>query len=78
MLALTRKKGDSIFIGDDVEVVVLSIQGEQVKLGFIAPKSVVIHRKEIYEQIKAENEEALKSTNVNAIRALLKSSKESM
>ncbi len=76
MLALTRKKGDSVFIGDDIEVVILSVQGEQVKLGFIAPKNVPIHRKEVYEQIKAENEEAAKLSNITAIQSLLKTNKE--
>jgi carbon storage regulator len=58
MLALTRKKGDSIIINDDIEVVVVSVSGEQVKLGFIAPRSVSIYRKEIYEAIKNENKHA--------------------
>ena len=58
MLALTRKKGESIMVGNDVEVIVLGIQGDQVKLGFVAPKNVTIHRKEIYEQIQNENKEA--------------------
>jgi len=65
MLALTRKKGESIIIGDNVEVVLLSVQGDQAKLGIIAPKSVTIHRKEVYEQIQNENKEA--STNINFI-----------
>ncbi len=60
MLALTRKKGESIVIGDNVEVVVLSVNGDQVKLGIMAPKNVSVHRKEIYEQIQAENLEAAK------------------
>ena len=58
MLALTRKKGESIMIGDSIEVVVLGITGEQTRLGIIAPKSVSVHRKEIYEQIQIENKEA--------------------
>ena len=62
MLALTRKKGESIIIGDDVEIVVLGMTGEQVRLGIIAPKSVTIHRKEIYEQIRSENQEAMQSS----------------
>jgi carbon storage regulator len=58
MLALTRKIGDSIVIGSDIEVVVLGIQGEQVKLGINAPKSISILRKEIYQQITEENKQA--------------------
>jgi len=68
MLALTRKKGESIMIGDDVEVVVLGIQGEQIKLGIIAPKRVAVHRKEIYEQIQTENKEASSHVNVEALK----------
>ncbi len=65
MLALTRKKGESIIIGDNVEVVVISIQGEQVKLGIVAPKEITVHRKEIYEQIQAENRQAANIVNHN-------------
>ena len=68
MLALTRKKGESIMIDDEVEVVVLGIQGEQVKLGIIAPKRVSVHRKEIYEQIQTENKEASSHININALK----------
>ena len=55
MLVLTRKINQSIIIGDEVEVVVLEVRGEQVRLGIRAPKHVSVHRKEIYEQIAEEN-----------------------
>jgi len=55
MLVLTRKVNQSIIVGDDVEVVVLEVRGEQVRLGIKAPKTVAVHRKEIYDQIKDEN-----------------------
>ena len=58
MLVLTRKIHQSIIIGDAVEVVVLEVRGEQVRLGIRAPKDVSVHRKEIYEQILDENREA--------------------
>lgn len=58
MLVLTRNKDESIQIGDDIEIKVLSIDGDQVKLGIEAPKSVDIHRKEIYMSIQEENSEA--------------------
>jgi len=61
MLALTRRKGESIVIGDNVEVVVLGFTGEQVRLGVIAPKSISVHRKEIFEQIRNENKEAMRN-----------------
>ena len=70
MLALTRKKGESIIINDNVEVIVLGVQGEQVKLGIVAPKSIPVHRKEIYEQIQMENLAATQNLNVNAVKNL--------
>ena len=51
MLVLTRKVGQSIVIGNEIEVVVLEVRGEQVRVGIRAPKTVTVHRKEIYEQI---------------------------
>ena len=70
MLALTRRKGESVIIGDNVEVVVLSVMGEQVRLGIIAPKRIPVHRKEIYEQIQAENRQAKDTASVSAIKDL--------
>ena len=58
MLVLTRKVHQSIVIGDGIEVVVLEVRGEQVRLGIKAPKDVAVHRKEIYEQIQEENKGA--------------------
>jgi carbon storage regulator len=58
MLVLTRKLKETIQIGDDIEITVLAIQGDQVKLGINAPKHVEIHRKEIYLAIQAENSAA--------------------
>jgi carbon storage regulator len=55
MLVLTRKLGQSIVIGDEIEVVVLEVRGEQVRIGIKAPKTVMVHRKEIYEQIQEVN-----------------------
>ncbi|WP_068673074.1 carbon storage regulator CsrA [Oceanobacillus sp. Castelsardo] len=58
MLVLTRKKNEALQIGDDIEIKVLGIEGDQVKLGIAAPKSVEIHRKEIYLDIKEQNNAA--------------------
>jgi len=58
MLVLTRKLGQSIVIGDEVEVVVLEVRGEQVRIGIKAPRNVTVHRKEIYEQIHPDDEAA--------------------
>lgn len=53
MLILTRKIGESLLIGDEVEITVLSVRGSQVKLGVKAPKEISVHREEIYQRIKA-------------------------
>lgn len=58
MLVLTRKVHQSIIIGDEVEVVILEVRGEQVRLGIRAPRHVSVHRKEIYSQIHEENQTA--------------------
>lgn len=58
MLVLTRKIGETIQIGDQIEVTVLSIHGDQIKLGINAPKDVDIYRKEVYLSIKESNNEA--------------------
>lgn len=58
MLVLTRKVHQSIIIGDEIEVVVLEVRGEQVRLGIKAPRNVTVHRQEIYSQIRQENIEA--------------------
>jgi len=61
MLVLARKVNESIMIGDDIEVVIIDIKGDQVKLGVKAPKSVAVHRKEIYDEIQKENIAAMQS-----------------
>jgi len=55
MLVLSRKRDESIIIGDNVVITIIDIRGEQVKLGVSAPKNISIHRKEVYEAIQAEN-----------------------
>ncbi|WP_409252008.1 carbon storage regulator CsrA [Bacillus sp. SCS-153A] len=60
MLVLTRKTGEAIKIGNDIEVTVVSVKGDQIKLGINAPKNIEIHRKEVYLNIQEENAEASK------------------
>jgi carbon storage regulator len=56
MLILTRRVGETVMIGDDVTVTVLGVKGNQVRIGVNAPKSVAVHREEIYERIKREEQ----------------------
>lgn len=72
MLALARKVNESIVINDNVEVTVLEIKGDQVKIGINAPKSVPIYRKELYVQIQKANEEAMNSADPTALNELFK------
>ncbi len=58
MLALTRKPGDKIFIGDNIVITVVDIKGDSVRLSFDAPREVKIYRGELYEAIAAENRQA--------------------
>ena len=58
MLALSRRKGEALIINNDVEITVLEIKGEQVKIGIAAPKEVPVYRKEVYIQIQEANKEA--------------------
>jgi len=57
MLILTRRLGETLMVGDEVTVSVLGIKGNQVRIGINAPKEVSVHREEIYERIKAEEQE---------------------
>ena len=54
MLILTRRVGETLIIGDDVEVTVLGVRGHQVRIGVNAPKTVSVHREEIYQRIQSE------------------------
>jgi carbon storage regulator len=56
MLILTRRVGETLMIGDEVTVTVLGVKGNQVRLGVNAPRTVAVHREEIYERIKREQE----------------------
>lgn len=65
MLVLSRKKGQSIMIGNDIEISIVDIQGDQIRIGINAPRSVGIHRKEVFEEIRQENTEA-RAVQLNA------------
>ena len=59
MLILTRKVGESVLIGNDISITILSVRGNQVKLGVEAPEEVSVHREEIYQRIKQMKDEQL-------------------
>lgn len=71
MLALTRKKGESLVVNNNIEITVLEIRGDQIKIGIQAPKEVPIYRKEVYVQIQKENEEAGDIDGLEALNNLL-------
>ena len=58
MLVLSRQRDETIMIGDDIEITVVDIRGDKVRLGITAPTRIAVHRKEVYEAIKAENQRA--------------------
>ncbi|HHX12625.1 MAG TPA: carbon storage regulator CsrA [Clostridiales bacterium] len=73
MLALSRKTNESIMIGNDIEITILEVKGDQVKIGISAPKSVPIYRKELYIQIQESNKEAAETTvNDEVLKKLFK------
>ena len=72
MLVLARKVGQSIVISDNIEIVVIEVRGDQVRLGIEAPKTMPVHRKELLEQIRAQNE----AVNPDSVRKALYDSPE--
>lgn len=74
MLALSRKVGESIIIADNIEITILDVSRDQVKLGINAPKHISIHRKEVYLQIQEENQAANVATEaqVDALKNIFK------
>jgi len=71
MLALSRKINEALIINNNIEITVLEIKGEQVKLGISAPKDVPIYRKEVYAQIQEANKEAVNTDGLAALKGLL-------
>lgn len=69
MLALSRKKGEALVINNNIEVTVLEVKGDQVKIGISAPKEVSIYRKEVYLQIQDSNKEAMQA-DLEALKKL--------
>ena len=71
MLVLTRKENESIMIGNDIEVKILDLRDNQVKVGIVAPRSVAVHRREVYLAIQAENAEAAMPAQVDGLSNLI-------
>ncbi len=70
MLALTRKKGEALVINNNVEITILEVKGDQVKIGISAPKEVPVYRKEVYIQIQEANKEAMEVSGLDALKDL--------
>lgn len=70
MLALSRKKDEAIIINDNIEVKILEIKGDQIKIGISAPKSVPIYRKEVFTQIQEANKKASQSVDMEKLKKL--------
>lgn len=70
MLALTRKKGEALVINNNIEITVLEVKGDQVKIGIAAPKEVPVYRKEVYLQIQEANKEAMEVSGLDALKDL--------
>ena len=71
LLALTRRKGEALVINNNVEITVLDVRGDQVKLGIAAPKDVPVYRKEVYLQIQKENQAAVTTEGLEALKEFL-------
>lgn len=71
MLALSRKKDEAIIINNDIEIKIIEVRGDQVKIGISAPKSVPVYRKEVYLQIQEANREAAESVSTEELKKLL-------
>ena len=72
MLALSRKKQDALVINNNIEITILDIKGDQVKIGISAPKDVSVYRKEVYLQIQEANKEAMNANDLGALAEFLK------
>lgn len=70
MLALSRKKGEALMINNDIEITVLDIKGEQVKIGISAPKEVPVYRKEVYIQIQEANKASANMEGMEQLASL--------
>lgn len=71
MLALSRKKNEAIIVNNNIEITILEVKGDQVKIGITAPREVPVYRKEVYVQIQEANKEAASAEGMAALKNLL-------
>lgn len=71
MLALSRKKNEALIINNNIEITILEVKGDQVKIGIAAPKEVPVYRKEVYLQIQEANKESVNAEGMEALKKLL-------
>lgn len=71
MLALSRKKNEALIINNNIEITILEVKGDQVKIGIAAPKEVPVYRKEVYLQIQEANKESVNAEGMDALKKLL-------
>ena len=65
MLVLSRQRDETIMIGDEIEITIVDIRGDKVRLGITAPSKIAVHRKEVYDAIKAENQRAAQAADTD-------------
>ena len=70
MLALSRKKNEALIINNNVEVTILEVKGDQVKVGIEAPREIPVYRKEVYLQIQEANKQALETDSLEALKKI--------
>lgn len=70
MLILTRKVNQSIVIGDQIEVIIVEVRGDQVKIGIKAPKNISVHRSEVYKEIQEQNKQATKTLSIDSLKKI--------
>ena len=70
MLALSRKRDESLFINNNIEVTILDIRGDQVKIGISAPKEIPIYRKEVYLQIQEANKQSMETASPEELKKI--------
>ena len=71
MLALSRKRGEALVINNNIEITVLDVKGDQIKIGINAPKEIPVYRKEVYVQIQESNQEATNAAGIESLKSLL-------